>query len=154
MQNRARAHWASVSSGQVPYNALAGASVGPGGSGKTQTHRSVMGKPFVSGQARESTVGIDREVLELRPNRKETFDLQPAETMSMLERAARFAAKWDLETEVTVEATTVLTALHDMNSLVSTCAGHVQVCASSWFVRYALPTEWRCTGPDTGGYFA
>ena len=76
----------------MPYNAMAGGSVGPGGSGKTQTHRSVMGKPFVADAERVSTVGADKMVLEVRQTKTNMLDLQRAETTSLLERAVRTAA--------------------------------------------------------------
>ena len=76
----------------MPYNAMAGGSVGPGGSGKTQTHCSVMGEPFVTGAERVSTVGTERTVLEVRQTKTSTFDLQRAETTSLMERAVRAAA--------------------------------------------------------------
>jgi hypothetical protein len=77
-------------SGKVPYNAVTGGSVGPGGSGKTQTHRSVMGEPFEG--VRNSTVGADKMVLEVRQNKTQTLDLQRVETSSLMERAVRIAA--------------------------------------------------------------
>ena len=76
----------------MPYNAMAGGSVGPGGSGKTQTHRSVMGEPFVTGADRISTVGADKMVLEVRQTKTNMLDLQRADTTSLLERAVHTAA--------------------------------------------------------------
>ena len=76
----------------MPYNAMAGGSVGPGGSGKTQTHRSVMGEPFVEDAERVSTVGADKMVLEVRQTKTNMLDLQRAETASLLERAVHTAA--------------------------------------------------------------
>jgi len=76
----------------VPYNAMAGGSVGPGGSGKTQTHRSVMGEPFKEDAKRVSTVGADKMVLEVRQTKTNMLDLQRAETTSLLERAVHTAA--------------------------------------------------------------
>ena len=88
----ARARLDQVAGGQVPYNAMAGGSVGPGGSGKTQTHRSVMGEPFVAGAERVSTVGAEKLVLEMRQTKTHMLDLQRADTTSLLERAVRTAA--------------------------------------------------------------
>jgi hypothetical protein len=79
-----------VAGGKVPYNAMAGGSVGPGGSGKTQTHRSVMGEPFDG--VRNSTVGANKMVLEIRQTKTKTLDLQRAEASSLMERAVRTAA--------------------------------------------------------------
>jgi len=92
MLTDARLRLSQVSGGQVPYNAMAGGSVGPGGSGKTQTHRSVMGEPFVTGAERVSTVGADKMVLEVRQTKTNMLDLQRAETTSLLERAVHTAA--------------------------------------------------------------
>jgi len=77
----------------VAYNAMSGGSVGPGGSGKTQTHRSVMGEPFDGSTDRISTVGAVKVVLELCRTKTHTIDLQRAETTSLLERTVCMAAK-------------------------------------------------------------
>ena len=100
----------------MPYNAMAGGSVGPGGSGKTQTHRSVMGEPFVTGAERVSTVGTDKMVLEVRQTKTNMLDLQRAETTSLLERAVHTAAANKLTTGQT-----------SIGKLVATNAGLAQV---------------------------
>jgi hypothetical protein len=79
-----------VCGGKVPYNTVAGGSVGPGGSGKTQTFRSVMGEPFEG--VRNSTVGADSVVLEVRLTKTQTLDLQRVETSSLMEQVVRTAA--------------------------------------------------------------
>jgi Cdc6-like AAA superfamily ATPase len=89
LQSIARARLNQVAGGKVPYNAMAGGSVGPGGSGKTQTHRSVMNEPFDSKEERHSTVGADKMILEVRQTKTNMLDLQRAEVTSLLERAIR-----------------------------------------------------------------
>jgi len=87
----AQARLDQVAGGQVPYNAVTGGSIGPGGSGKTQTHRSVMGEPFVEGAGRSSTVGADKMMLEMRQSTTKMLDLQRAKALSLLERTVRAA---------------------------------------------------------------
>ena len=87
-----------VTRGQVPYNAVAGFSVGPGGSGKTQTHRSVMGEPFDKDAERVSTVGTDTIRLEVCQTQTKMLDLKRAEATSLLERTI-WAAASNLQVE-------------------------------------------------------
>ena len=100
----------------MPYNAMAGGSVGPGGSGKTQTHRSVMGEPFITGAERISTIGADKMVLEVRQTKTNMLDLQRAETTSLMERAVHMAA-----------ASKPVTTHTSIDKLVATDAGQAQV---------------------------
>ena len=132
----ARAHLDQVSGGKAPYNAMAGGSVGPGGSGKTQTHRSVMGKPFVEGANRISTVGADRMVLEVHQTKTGILDLKLAETTSLMERAVHAAAK--------KKTATIHTSIE---KLVATDAGRAEVRGATacqyWLTAGARSNRWR-----------
>ena len=116
LQATARARLDRVAGGQAPYNAMAGGSVGPGGSGKTQTHCSVMGEPFCTGAERISTVGAEKTVLEVRQTRTNMLDLQRAETTSLMERAVRATA-----------ANNPATVHTSIDKLVATDAGRAEV---------------------------
>jgi hypothetical protein len=113
LQATARARLDQVAGGKVPYNAVAGGSVGPGGSGKTQTHRSVMGEPF--DEVRHSTVAVDKMVLEVRQTTTKTLNFQRVETSSLMERAVHTAA-----TDKTAASQTI-------SRLVATNAGRAEV---------------------------
>ena len=95
---------------------MAGGSVGPGGSGKTQTHCSVMGEPFDGDAARNSTVGVDKMVLEVCQTKTQMLDLQRAEARSLMERAIHTA---DADKRATTQTT--------INKIVATDASAAEV---------------------------
>ena len=116
----ARARLDQVSGGQVPYNAVAGGSVGPGGSGKTQTHRSVMGETFDEDAERVSTVGAEKMVLEMRQTKTSMLDLKRSQQTSLMERAV-----WTATSNKPAATQT------SIGKLVATDASRAEVCAWS-----------------------